>query len=356
MPASQAARDVGGASRIQRFEAAATGRHAERRRRRRWRAEWDHAAGRGAAAAAVPRSAADAAGDAARNAAGRAADADAVASRAAAAAGAECAGQSVPDRPAADSATRRAWRTGRARRAWRWRVVSAGAAHSSDQAGRQPLKKARVTLGLFLCARITPIMSASPPVVRGGEYAARGDYHREPDPSWDYYPTYLAKLAAVRAWLERASSLDARPRRRLRRGRARRASTPTASRSKASTRTTRRSACTPARSLRCPMPQASSIARCASTCSSTSPSRSSRSRSPSCTACCGPAASCWCRSRTSRTCSRACTSCCRGRLIRTASEFKHPGDRPVGEYLRLAERAGLRADRTARASFRPCRC
>ena len=25
-------------------------------------------------------------------------------------------------------------------------------------------------------------MSASPPVVRSGEYAARGDYHREPDP------------------------------------------------------------------------------------------------------------------------------------------------------------------------------
>jgi len=45
-------------------------------------------------------------------------------------------------------------------------------------------------------------MSASPPVVRGGEYAARGDYHREPDPSWDYYPTYLAKLSAVRAWLD----------------------------------------------------------------------------------------------------------------------------------------------------------
>jgi SAM-dependent methyltransferase len=45
-------------------------------------------------------------------------------------------------------------------------------------------------------------MSASPPVVRGGEYAARGDYHREPDPTWDYYPTYLAKLAAVRAWLD----------------------------------------------------------------------------------------------------------------------------------------------------------
>ncbi|HSC26189.1 MAG TPA: class I SAM-dependent methyltransferase [Vicinamibacterales bacterium] len=44
-------------------------------------------------------------------------------------------------------------------------------------------------------------MSVSPPVVRRGEYAARGDYHRAPDPDWDYYPTYLAKLEAVRRWL-----------------------------------------------------------------------------------------------------------------------------------------------------------
>jgi SAM-dependent methyltransferase len=46
-------------------------------------------------------------------------------------------------------------------------------------------------------------MSASPPVLRRGEYAARGDYHRAPDPAWDYYPTYIAKLATVRAWLDR---------------------------------------------------------------------------------------------------------------------------------------------------------
>ena len=39
------------------------------------------------------------------------------------------------------------------------------------------------------------------PVVRRGEYAARGDYHREPDPDWEYYPTYLAKLETARAWL-----------------------------------------------------------------------------------------------------------------------------------------------------------
>jgi SAM-dependent methyltransferase len=44
-------------------------------------------------------------------------------------------------------------------------------------------------------------MTPSPPVVRSGEYAARGDYHRAPDPDWEFYPTYLAKLKAVRAWL-----------------------------------------------------------------------------------------------------------------------------------------------------------
>ena len=48
-------------------------------------------------------------------------------------------------------------------------------------------------------------MTVSPPVVRRGEYAARGDYHRTPDPDWDYYPTYIAKLEAVRQWLESAS-------------------------------------------------------------------------------------------------------------------------------------------------------
>jgi len=38
--------------------------------------------------------------------------------------------------------------------------------------------------------------------VRGGEYALRGEYHRSPDPGWDYYPTYQAKLAAVRRYLD----------------------------------------------------------------------------------------------------------------------------------------------------------
>jgi SAM-dependent methyltransferase len=43
---------------------------------------------------------------------------------------------------------------------------------------------------------------SSPDTLRRGEYAARGDYHRTPDPTWDYYPTYVAKLAAVRRYLD----------------------------------------------------------------------------------------------------------------------------------------------------------
>jgi 2-polyprenyl-3-methyl-5-hydroxy-6-metoxy-1,4-benzoquinol methylase len=38
---------------------------------------------------------------------------------------------------------------------------------------------------------------------RRGEYAARGEYHRHLDEAWDYRPTYLAKLAAVRRHLDR---------------------------------------------------------------------------------------------------------------------------------------------------------
>jgi SAM-dependent methyltransferase len=43
---------------------------------------------------------------------------------------------------------------------------------------------------------------ASPQTVRRGEYAARGDYHRTLDPAWEFYPTYLAKLSAVRRYLD----------------------------------------------------------------------------------------------------------------------------------------------------------
>ena len=45
-------------------------------------------------------------------------------------------------------------------------------------------------------------MAEGPLIVRGGEYATRGDYHREPAADWDYYPTYVAKLRYVRRWLD----------------------------------------------------------------------------------------------------------------------------------------------------------
>ncbi|MFO7693551.1 MAG: class I SAM-dependent methyltransferase [Vicinamibacterales bacterium] len=38
---------------------------------------------------------------------------------------------------------------------------------------------------------------------RRGEYEARGEYHRHLDDRWDYRPTYLAKMAAVRSHLDR---------------------------------------------------------------------------------------------------------------------------------------------------------
>jgi SAM-dependent methyltransferase len=43
----------------------------------------------------------------------------------------------------------------------------------------------------------------SEPVLRTGEYAERGEYHRQLSPDWEFYPTYLAKLDAVRAYLAR---------------------------------------------------------------------------------------------------------------------------------------------------------
>jgi ubiquinone/menaquinone biosynthesis C-methylase UbiE len=48
----------------------------------------------------------------------------------------------------------------------------------------------------------------SPPssVSRTGEYAERGDYHRNPSTDWEFYPTYNAKLRAVREYLSAKSA------------------------------------------------------------------------------------------------------------------------------------------------------
>ena len=55
--------------------------------------------------------------------------------------------------------------------------------------------RSRVTLAY------NPLMHPPASVSRTGEYAARGDYHRELSPDWEFYPTYLAKLERVRAFL-----------------------------------------------------------------------------------------------------------------------------------------------------------
>lgn len=46
-------------------------------------------------------------------------------------------------------------------------------------------------------------MTDPAPAIRQGEYAARGDYHRALDRHWGYRPTYIAKLEHVRRYLDR---------------------------------------------------------------------------------------------------------------------------------------------------------
>jgi SAM-dependent methyltransferase len=44
-------------------------------------------------------------------------------------------------------------------------------------------------------------MSLPSPVSRTGEYAVRGDYHRDLAADWEFAPTYVAKMAGVRRYL-----------------------------------------------------------------------------------------------------------------------------------------------------------
>jgi len=45
-------------------------------------------------------------------------------------------------------------------------------------------------------------MTPPEPAARTGEYAKLGDYHRTLDETWDYRPTYLAKMREVRRYLD----------------------------------------------------------------------------------------------------------------------------------------------------------
>ena len=193
-------------------------------------------------------------------------------------------------------------------------------------------------------------MSSSPPAVRGGEYAARGDYHRAPDPDWDYYPTYLAKLAAVRAWLDRLPStarvLDAGC------GEgvlvdeyAGRLAIEGLDANYASARVRRGSL------TALPYPDATfDRALCLDVLEHLSFEDQPRALAE--------------LHRVLRPGGELLVSVpilahlqsrvhflLQGRLIRTASELKHPGDRPIAEYLQLAARAGL--ELTARRGIFP---
>jgi SAM-dependent methyltransferase len=41
--------------------------------------------------------------------------------------------------------------------------------------------------------------------IKNGEYKTRGDYHKELDKNWCYYPIYLAKLEFIKKYLQRTS-------------------------------------------------------------------------------------------------------------------------------------------------------
>src|SRR5690606_11363336 len=56
-------------------------------------------------------------------------------------------------------------------------------------------------VGGWRIAYNSPHTPAPATVSRTGEYADRGDYHRNLSPDWEFYPTYLAKLERVRTFL-----------------------------------------------------------------------------------------------------------------------------------------------------------
>jgi SAM-dependent methyltransferase len=183
-------------------------------------------------------------------------------------------------------------------------------------------------------------------MVRRGEYAARGEYHRTPDPTWDYYPTYLAKLEAVRAYL------DALPRgsRVLDAGcgegvlvseYADRLEISGVDANYASDRVTHGSV------TALPFPDATfDRALCLDVLEHLSFEDQPRALGelhrvlkPSAELLVSVPNLAHLQSRVQ--------FALRGRLIRTASELKHPGDRPAGEYVELGRRAGFTLVRRA---------
>ena len=236
------------------------------------------------------------------------------------------------------------------------RLGAAAAGAGQRHAGRAGPRQVQQPVQPLAAARVTPsdaeslphAPAAGPPsdaAPVSGEYAARGDYHRAPDPAWDYLPTYLAKLERVRGWLNAlppAAGLDPaaakRPSSR---------SSPGAWRSKASRRQllfgpVQRGSLLRCRSVDGRFPRALCIdAR--NTPTRISPRALAELRRVA------PRRQAVVSVPNSPTCSRACTSCSpppdsHGQRV------KHPGDRPLAEYRRLFDRAASKWSPNAASS------
>jgi 2-polyprenyl-3-methyl-5-hydroxy-6-metoxy-1,4-benzoquinol methylase len=180
----------------------------------------------------------------------------------------------------------------------------------------------------------------NPELARGGEYAARGDYHRTLDPSWDYYPTYLAKLDAVRAYLD-ALPADARV---LDAGcgegvlvdeYAARLRISGVDANYASGRVKTASL------MALPFPEASyDRVLCLDVLEHLAYEDQPRALAELHRVLV-PGGELFVSVPNLAHLQSRIQFLVRGRLIRTASEYKHPGDRPIGEYLALASRAGF---------------
>ena len=185
-------------------------------------------------------------------------------------------------------------------------------------------------------ARIAQRMSASPH--RCPPRRVRGARRLSPvlsiPPGSTTRPT-SRRLRAVRRWLDALPAAPACSTRAVAKASSS-TSTPDDSTSKVSTRTTPRIAFAQGSVTALPLRRRRVRSRAVSRRAGASHrSRSSRARSPNCTASLQPGGELFVSVPNLAHLQSRVQFLLRGRLIRTASEFKHPGDRPAAEYRRL---------------------